>query len=323
MSTRGLASLVGAIAESFGQSVREVKQESGATYLATPDGFLYIFLEDPERAGSIVEAEGLSHPSPALRHLVVLSSLALPAEAVKALESAGVTLVAGERFQRLLESLDLATGGPPSSSSAPSGAQRRALPTADLLDSTMDRARVWMEWGVPAIALRFFRRAAQLKPEYLPALRGIAHAYLALGFPEDAEQAFQQVLALHPGDWEAKVGRARVHGLRGDHAREIRMLRELHREAPEVVLIRAHLVAALIDAGRWAEARPHLEALCALAPEDPLLHALLSRVLEHVGDAEGARREAQAAEERGMTPEELQRYHPRPPEAGRSTGGGP
>jgi tetratricopeptide (TPR) repeat protein len=306
MVTDGFPRLVAAVVEGLGQSPREVKElPRAATYLATPDGFLYVFLEDPSFAREVLAPGGglPGHRRP--RRLVVFSPLALPAALTRELESRGATVVAGEPFQQLLESLDLSRSSGDRPSEVVGGTSRRVLPSAQLLDATMDRARRWMEWGIPALALRFYQRAARLKPGYLPARRGIGQSLLALGLAREAEGVFDQILREKPDDWEGQLGKARSLGLRGDNAAEIEALRRVIQEHPERWPLRVHYLVALIEVQRWAEANGQVEALLEKAPEEPYFHALASVCLANLGRLPESRQHEEQALSLGMDPEAL------------------
>lgn len=299
--------MVDAIARAFGQEGRQLKETPEALYLRTPDGLLYAFFEDPSKLTTALVKRLLDSGSSDLSRLVVLALLPLEPASVKALEEAGASVVAGERFHRLLEGLELngfVEGSTVRSSAGAAGEERRVLPTAERLDQTMERARLWMGWGVPAIALRFFEEATRLKPEFAPAWVGRGSALLALGATEEAEHAFEEALGHAPGNEEARVGLARVTGVRGDPQGELDELKSLLKGEGPHDKVRAHLLAAMVEQGRWKEAVPHVEYFLEIAPQEPYFHALSSAFAERMGDKEGAARERRAADALGIKPEE-------------------
>jgi tetratricopeptide (TPR) repeat protein len=325
MASQHFAELVDEIARAFGQGGRQLKETPDGLYLRTPDGIVYAFFEDPARLTAAVAGRLLKNQGEDLSRLVVLSLSPLSPSSIDALEEGGAAVVAGERFLRLLDGLELTRfveGG----SAAPSepDAERRVLPTADRLDKTMERARLWMAWGVPAIALRFFDEAVRLKPEYVPGLLGRGMALLALGAIDPAEEAFEEALGHSPGDEEARIGLARITGARGDPEGEVEELGKLLKEDPRRLRTRAHLVAALAPQGRWKEVSAHVEEFLTLVPQDPYFHALASVCGERLGQKETAQRERRAADTLGMTPalwKSLREDLDRPVAKGRARGG--
>ncbi|EQD34923.1 hypothetical protein B2A_12611, partial [mine drainage metagenome] len=155
----------------------------------------------------------------------------------------GGTLVDGPRFHELVRQLGLGTylGDEPRAIPTP---ERRLLPSAQMLDVALARARTWLDWGVPALALRFFCQALALKPEFAPARTGVGRSLLALGLVTDAERAFDEVLAAHPDDLEARLGKAAAAGAQARPRDEIEMYRALLAEDQARLEVRAHLVAA-------------------------------------------------------------------------------
>lgn len=306
MASQRFASMVDAIARAFGQPGKQLKESAEALYLRTPDGIVYAFFEDPskltgELAGRLLKSQGQD-----LSRLVVLSLSLLSPEAVEVLEKGRASVVAGERFLRLLEGLELTAyveGAPGAPQATPEPEARRVLPTADRLDRTLERARMWMAWEVPAIALRFYDEAVRSKPEYVPALIGRGMALLALGSHDAAEESFEEALSHSPGDEEARIGLARVTGARGDPEGEVEELAKILKEDPRRARVRAHLVAALAPQGRWKEVRGHLDEFLTLVPQDPYFHALSSVCAEKLGDKEDAAREKRAADALGMSAE--------------------
>ncbi len=305
MASKRFATMVDAIARAFGQEGRQLKETPEAIYLRTPDGLVYAFFEEPERLSAALVKRLVASMGEDLSRLVVLSLSPLAPESVSALEEAGSSVVAGDRFHRLLDGLEL-TGYAGSETATPPpdpDGERRVLPTADRLDQVMERGRLWMGWEVPAVALRFFDEAARMKPEFTPALLGRGLALLALGSADAAESAFERALSQNPGDEEARIGLARVTGLRGDPAGEVDELASLLKEDPGRTRVRANLVAALAPLGRWKEMNGHIEEFLRVAPQDPYFHAMSSLCFERLSDKEGAARERRAAEVLGMTPE--------------------
>jgi tetratricopeptide (TPR) repeat protein len=299
MASAPFVALASALVEAMGQRLDAAKPTEEGLVLRTEDGFLYAFLEDPNNVsldtiGRLFGGDGLPV------HLVVLTPghlpLALSAEVVRR----GGTLVEGPRFSELARQLGLETmlGEEPR---RPPKESRRLLPSAQQLDDIMHRARTWLDWGVPALALRFFRQAGDLKPSFLPAKTGRGRALLALGLVADADRLFDEVLAARPDDVEARLGKAAVLGAKALPKQEVEMYRALLAEDQARTEVRAHLVAALVDLGDWAGARVEIEALLARTPEDPSLRFLHSVALSHTGKKSLADEEREESRRLGLT----------------------
>jgi tetratricopeptide (TPR) repeat protein len=291
--------LAAALVDAFGQELGASRRVPEGLLLRTEDGFVYAFVErgsalDPGRARRWSEEAGSD-----TRRLVILSPEPIDPAAGRALARA--TVVDGERFRTLARTLGLGEhigDAPPAERAEVVGP---SLPSARRLDEAMERARAWANWGVPALALRFYRRASELKPEFLPARIGAGRALLALGLSDEAERAFDEILRVEPENLDARIGRAAVLGGRGRVDDEVAAYRSLLEEDPARLAVSAQLVATLVDRHRWEEARPELERLLARAPEDARLRYLYALALERTGDPGGALDARAAARRLGLT----------------------
>lgn len=299
MASAPFVSFASALIEAMGQRLDAAKPTEEGLVLRTEDGFLYAFLEDPKQV-SLETIRKLFGGDILPVHLVVLTPghlpLALSAEVVRR----GGTLVEGPRFSELARQLGLEAmlGEEPR---RPPKESRRLLPSAQQLDDIIHRARTWLDWGVPALALRFFRQASSLKPEFLPAKTGCGRSLLALGLVADADRLFDEVLALRPEDVEARLGKAAVMGARAQPKKEVEMYRALLAEDQARAEVRAHLVAALVDLGDWAGAQVEIESLLSRTPEDPSLRFLHAVSLSHTGKQPLAEEEREEARRLGLT----------------------
>jgi tetratricopeptide (TPR) repeat protein len=165
----------------------------------------------------------------------------------------------------------------------------------------MHRARIWLEWGVPALALRFYRQAIDLKPEFGPAKAGLGRALLALGLTDEADREFDEILRAHPQDVEARLGKAAVLGARSMPKEEVALYRKLLEEDTARSEVRAHLVAALVDLGDWRSARVEIEAMLARTPEDPQLRFLHGVALAQTGEVALGAADRDEARRLGLT----------------------
>lgn len=304
MASAPFIELSGALVQAMGQRLDAAKPSPEGLILRTGDGFLYAFLEDPnqislETVERLFDPHGFSKPA----HVVVLTPGHLPLAISEDLVHRGGTLVEGPRFTELARQLGLEAmlGEEPH---APPRDARRLLPSAQVLDEIMHRARTWLDWGVPALSLRFFRQAADLKPGFLPARVGVGRSLLALGLVADADRTFGEILKVRPDDLEARLGKAAVFGARSQPKQEVEMYRRLLAEDQARSEVRVHLVAALVDLKDWTGARVEIEALLARAPEQPQLRFLHSVALMHAGHTGLADEEREEARRLGLTYEQ-------------------
>ena len=283
MASVPFVELASALVEAMGQRLDAARPIPEGLVLRTGDGFLFAFLEDPNRVSLETIRQLFEVPDAPSVRSVVLTPGHLPLAISQDVVRRGGTLVEGARFAELARQLGLETflGEEPRAAAARDS--QRLLPSAQQLDGVLHRARTWLDWGVPALALRFFRQASELKPGFLPAKIGIGRSLLALGLAADADRAFDEVLTARPDDLEARMGKAAVLGARAEPRKEIEMYRALLAEDEARTEVRAHLLAALIDLGDWSGARTEVEALLARTPEDPQLRFLHAVSLASTG----------------------------------------
>jgi tetratricopeptide (TPR) repeat protein len=300
MASTSFVTLAGALVEAMGQRLDAAKPTPEGLTLRTSDGFLYSFLEDPNTVSLETIRQLLGGEGNVLVRLVVLTPGHLPLAFTQEITSHGGTLVEGARFAELARQLGLETylGQAPR---PPPKEARRLLPSAQQLDGVMHRARTWLDWGVPALALRFYRQATELKPGFLPARVGVGRCLLALGLVDDADRAFDEVLDIRPEDVEARLGKAAVLGARARPKEEVAAYRKLLAEDDTRTEVHAHLLAALIDLGDWAGAKTEIETLLAKTPEEPQLRFLHSEALSRTGDKAKGEEERLEARRLGLT----------------------
>ncbi|HTW77082.1 MAG TPA: hypothetical protein VMG14_04880 [Thermoplasmata archaeon] len=300
MASPTFVQLANGLVEAMGQRLDAAKTIPEGLVLRTGDGFLYAFLEDPDRISLEAIRRIAGEPSAEPLRLVVLTPGRLPlALTAEVLQRSG-TLIEGARFSELARQLGLETylGEEPRPPAEP---RARLLPSAQQLDAVMGRARTWLDWGVPALALRFYRQALDMKDGFGPAKIGVARSLLGLGLVDDADRTFQEILAEHPDELDARLGRAAVLGARARPHEEIAIYRTLLGEDEARVEVRAHLIAALVDLGDWPAARVEIEAMLQNSPEDPQIRFLHAVALERAGESAAAGRERSEARSLGLT----------------------
>ena len=277
-----------------------VRQVSEGMLVKTSDGFLYAFVEDPNQVSLDFILRLEEEVGNVGARLVVLAPARLPLALSQEVLRRSGSVVDGGRFHELVGGLGLGAMLGDSPPTAPSPGRDRLLPSARQLDDVMGRARTWAEWGLPALALRFYHQAAQMKPEFLPARIGIGQSLLALGLHKEARTAFDEVLTTDPGNVDARIGRAAILGATGQTPEEIRAYRDLLKEDGRRQSVRAHLIAALIDTQSWAEARTEVESMLEVTPDDPRLRFLHAATMARTGEATAAERERDRARTLGL-----------------------
>jgi tetratricopeptide (TPR) repeat protein len=302
MASTSFVRLAGGLIEAMGQKMDAVKQFPEGLVLRTGDGFLYAFLEDPDQVSIDTIRRILEVGNGIASHLVVLTPGHLPLAISADIVQRSGTLVEGARFEELARQLGLESylGQEPRAAAAP---RPRLLPSTQQLDAAMGRARTWLEWGVPALALRFYRQAAELKPGFLPAKIGIGRSLLGMGLTEEADRAFTEVIVTRPADLDAWLGKAAVLGAKARPKEEIEVYRALLAEDDARVEVRAHLVAALVELGDWSAAAVEVEAMLTGAPEDPQLRFLHFATLSRTGEKAAAEEERTEARRLGLSHE--------------------
>ena len=294
MATAPFIELASGLLEAMGQRLDAARPIPEGLTIQTGDGFLYAFLEDPDRVSLDTVRRLAGEGDQVSTHLVVLTPGRLPLAIAAEVLRRGGTVVEGNRFLELARQLGLEPYLGEQPRPVPARA-RRLLPSAQQLDQVMGRARTWLDWGVPALALRFYRQAAAMKPEYMPAKIGVGRSLLGLGLVDDGERVFQEVLSNRPDDVEARLGLAAAYGARARPKDEIEVYRALLAEDQARLEVRAHLVAALVDLNDWAGARVEIEALLDRTPEDAQLRFLLGVAKTKLGlEKQGEKERAEA-----------------------------
>jgi tetratricopeptide (TPR) repeat protein len=301
MTSPTFVELVTHLLEAMGQRLDAARPIPEGLLLRTGDGFLYAFLGDPAEVSLQSVDRLIREAGPSGARLVVLTPGRLPLALVAELSQKGATVVESQRFRELARQLDLESYLGEAPHATPESNRSRLLPSAQTLDLIMGRARTWAEWGVPALALRFYRQALSLKPEFLPARTGIGRALLALGLTDDADRTFDEVLATRRSDVEARLGKAAVLGARGHANQEIAVYRSLLAEDPKRIEVRTHLMAALIAQNEWRAARLEIETMLVPNPEDPSLRFLHAVALDRTGSPGAGNEERDHARQLGLT----------------------
>lgn len=151
-----------------------------------------------------------------------------------------------------------------------SGRAREALPHLEAAAGRKPgQPRAYSHWGMALLeageygeARRKFDKALELDPASPLAHLGLARTLLRLDHVAEAEKHFRQAAALDASLREALRELAAALESKGERERAI----ALYREFPEDPAMRERLGHLLLEAGRAAEAVPHLEWAVAKSP---------------------------------------------------------
>ena len=140
-------------------------------------------------------------------------------------------------------------------------------------------------------AIRYLRRALELRPDVADAHRTLGDIYLRQGKLAEAEEALRAELRSYPGDVRAGYTLAVVLDLNRQPEAALELLRPLLETTPDLADGRYLLGKILLAEGAAEEARAHLEAAAELAPEDANIRYQLAQAYQRLGREEKARRE--------------------------------
>ena len=122
-------------------------------------------------------------------------------------------------------------------------------------------------------AMAFLTAATELNPDYAPACGRLGQLYFHRELYQEAEDAFRETLALDPDHFHARLGIARLAGLRGEWDVTARLMEEYLASHPDNSPAHGMLALAYEQLGRETEARAHesLGADAGFQMEDPAL----------------------------------------------------
>ncbi len=140
-------------------------------------------------------------------------------------------------------------------------------------------------------AIRYLRRALELKPDVAEAHATLGDIYLRQGKLAEAEEALRAELASHPEDARAKYTLAVVLDLDRKPEAALEVLRPLLDAKPDLADGRYLLGKILLAQGAAEEARAQLEAAAELSPGDANIHYQLGQAYQRLGQRDRARHE--------------------------------
>lgn len=145
-------------------------------------------------------------------------------------------------------------------------------------------------------AVELFRHALEADPEYHTPRVYLGWALYYLGDLDQAREALDAFLAVKPGYADAifalgliDYDEDDVDAARRHFEQAARLAREAGDASTEAKAL-ARLADVRVRMGRWGEARKELERSIELDPDNYEVYYKLSRVLQRLGDTEGAER---------------------------------
>jgi aspartyl/asparaginyl beta-hydroxylase (cupin superfamily) len=158
--------------------------------------------------------------------------------------------------------------------------------TTDRIAALAREARQAAAAGHVAQAMRAWQQLLALSPGQVQALAQLAQCHLQVGEPDRARELLGQALAIQPGFALAHAGMARVHLAAGDRDAALAALDEALAHEPAAWGARLEKAQLLADAGRHREAALNwstaLQYLPADAAQSPQLQPVLARAREAV-----------------------------------------
>ncbi len=294
------AKVAEAVIRTLGQELVTARSVAGGTAGETRDGWIYLVLDGralPEHRALLDHA--VAEVRRRRLHLAILTPQPLPSPEGERVAAHGGAVVSGSRFALLLQELGLERFLPVSDRPGRT-TERRTLPSQDRLYDWMERGRNWLAWGVPAMALRCFREAAQLKPDFLPAQLAEVTALAVLGRFDVAEALLERVTRSNGETPEIELARV-VLRARGKHPdSEVEDLIALSARHPERADVRAHLLAARIARREWREGLRTVEELLVSFPDEPGMRFLRAELLARLDQSAAAEAERTRARSLGL-----------------------
>ncbi|MCB9563877.1 MAG: tetratricopeptide repeat protein [Kofleriaceae bacterium] len=158
----------------------------------------------------------------------------------------------------------------------------------DYLPAVRAAATAAQDAGKQDVARDLWERVVRRRPWDLDARLHLGEALWATGDADDAVHELERVIRRAPDDLRARRLIALVHADRGDLAQLAAQLEEITRRAPDDVDARLDLATAYAALRRWDDAHAAYEAVAAARPTDVTVLKLLGDVDRRRGDAAAA-----------------------------------
>ena len=152
-----------------------------------------------------------------------------------------------------------------------------------------NQAKTAARQGMVEEAIRHYRAALQIEPEYGQALTGLGAIFLTRKRISEAETLFQQALKIDPNHATALVNLAMIDQARGEKERALGRLEKVIARNPEFAEAHMNIGSLLASEGRYNEAIQHLSKAADLSPRRPAVRLNLATVYmetQHWNEAE-------------------------------------
>jgi len=149
-------------------------------------------------------------------------------------------------------------------------------------------------------AVRQYRETLRIRPDYAHAHNNLGVALSRLGDERGAIEQYREALRLDPANAEAHYNLGQSLVAAGRTGPALERFREAVRLDPDYVEARYNLGTLLARQGAWPEAVDQLRRVIELRPGYAEAHYNLGLALRFLGDAEGSRREIEAARRLGF-----------------------
>ncbi len=184
---------------------------------------------------------------------------------------------------------------------------RKALEAGETAETLRALGEAERQRGDDVAALDAHRRASRLDREGTGDLYWIGVLASRLGYRDEAKQAWDAILAKHPADSGARVGKARILRSEGDRAGALKLVEDTLRDDPEngeALVLRGQLYSSM---GRTEAARKDYRAELERHPDDGDARILLDRLPDRrawgIGGNYDRARVVEGLEDEGLTDE--------------------
>ena len=158
----------------------------------------------------------------------------------------------------------------------------------DYMDAYMSAGTALMGMGQIDQAIGYFQRTLQFKPDFAEAWSNLGTAFLKKGQPDDAIGHYRQAAALEPASADLQYNLGRAYASESDWGRAIDYYRAALRIRPAYAKVHNDLGVALAGEGRPDEALAEVGVAIADQPNYPQAHYNCGLILRQLGRREDA-----------------------------------
>ncbi|MGI9243596.1 MAG: tetratricopeptide repeat protein, partial [Verrucomicrobiales bacterium] len=141
-----------------------------------------------------------------------------------------------------------------------------------------NQAKTAARQGMVEEAIRHYRAALQMEPEYGQALTGLGAIFLMRKRIDEAEVMFQKALEIDPNHATALVNLAMIDQSRGERDKALGRLEKVIARNPDYAEAHMNIGSLLASEGRHQKAIQHLSKAAELSPRRPAVRLNLATV---------------------------------------------